>query len=97
MVIEKTKKKISAEISFKTPINLSFDFFQKLCITFSFGCFQTLWTHCMYTRWHDIQAGLIYRCGYYQVMITFIRKTECKYNYVIINIIVTLIVLTPSS
>jgi hypothetical protein len=45
-VIEKTKKKISTEIFFNTLIDLSLHFFQKLCVTFSFGCFQTFWTYC---------------------------------------------------
>jgi hypothetical protein len=46
-VIEKTEQTLSAEIFFKTLIDLSLDFFQKLCVTFSFGCFQTFWTYCM--------------------------------------------------
>jgi hypothetical protein len=46
-VIRKTKKKISAEIFFKTLIDLSLDLFQKLCVTFSFGCFQTFWHSCL--------------------------------------------------
>jgi hypothetical protein len=37
-VIEKTEQTLSAEIFFKTLIDLSLDFFfQKLCVTFSFG------------------------------------------------------------
>jgi hypothetical protein len=32
---------------FKTLIDLSLNFFQKLCVSFSFGCFQTFWTHCI--------------------------------------------------
>jgi hypothetical protein len=47
-VIEKTEQTLSAESFFKTLIDLSLDFFQKLCVTFSCGCFQTFWTHCMY-------------------------------------------------
>jgi hypothetical protein len=46
-VIEKSEQTLSAEIFFKTLIDLSLDFFQKLCVTFSFGCFQIFWTHCM--------------------------------------------------
>jgi hypothetical protein len=45
--MDKTKQKISAETFFKTLMDLSLDFFQKLCVTFSFGCFQTFWTHCI--------------------------------------------------
>jgi hypothetical protein len=43
-VIEKTEQTLSAEGFFKTLIDLSLDFFQKLCVTFSFECFQTFWT-----------------------------------------------------
>jgi hypothetical protein len=44
---KKTEQTLSAESFFKTLIDLSLDFFQKLCVTFSFGSFQTFWTHCM--------------------------------------------------
>jgi hypothetical protein len=43
-VIEKTEQTLSTEGFFKTLIDLSLDFFQKLCVTFSLGCFQTFWT-----------------------------------------------------
>jgi hypothetical protein len=42
------KKRISAELFFKTLIDLSLDFFQKLCVTFSFGCFHRLFGHSVY-------------------------------------------------
>jgi hypothetical protein len=47
-VIEKTEQTLSAESFFKTLIDLSLDFFQKLSVTFSFGCFQTFWTYTLY-------------------------------------------------
>jgi hypothetical protein len=46
-VIEKTEQTLSAERFFKTLIDPSLDFFEKLCVTFSFGCFQTFWTDCI--------------------------------------------------
>jgi hypothetical protein len=49
-VIEKTEQTLSVESFFKTLIDLSLDFFQKLYVTFSFGCFQIFWTHYMYLQ-----------------------------------------------
>jgi hypothetical protein len=48
-VIDKMEQTLSAESFFKTLIDLSLHFFQKLCVTFSFGCFQTFWTHCIFS------------------------------------------------
>jgi hypothetical protein len=47
-VIENTEQTLSAESFFKTLIDPSLDFFQKLCVTFSFECFHTLCIGCSF-------------------------------------------------
>jgi hypothetical protein len=45
-VIEKTEQTLSAEIFFKTLIDLSLDFFPKIMRYVFIWGFQTFWTHC---------------------------------------------------